>query len=222
MSTAPSARSRAAAACSAGSNILVLGSDARTGDSIDESPGRPRPRRHDHARPRRLRRACASCRSRATSRSSIPGHGVQQDQRRLRARRAGADDPDASRTSSATASRSTTWSRSTSRTSRDFIDALGGVTVNNKTRICSPPFDNFWKGLHFKQGRDPPRRRRARSATRACARTACAPDRGRPRPRARASRRCCAAIGAQAKSPEHVLPAALGELAGAQHAQVPT
>ena len=33
-----------------------------------------------------------------------------------------------------------------------FIDALGGVTVNNKTRICSPPFDNFWKGLHFKKG----------------------------------------------------------------------
>ena len=34
----------------------------------------------------------------------------------------------------------------------DFIDSLGGVTVNNKTRICSPPFDNFWKGLHFKKG----------------------------------------------------------------------
>ena len=35
----------------------------------------------------------------------------------------------------------------------DFIDALGGVTVNNKTRICSPPFDNFWKGLHFRRAR---------------------------------------------------------------------
>ena len=34
----------------------------------------------------------------------------------------------------------------------DFIDSLGGVTVNNKTRVCSPPFDNFWKGLHFKKG----------------------------------------------------------------------
>ena len=33
-----------------------------------------------------------------------------------------------------------------------FIDALGGITVNNKTRICSPPFDNFWKGLHFRKG----------------------------------------------------------------------
>ena len=26
------------------------------------------------------------------------------------------------------------------------------MTVDNKTRICSPPFDNFWKGLHFKKG----------------------------------------------------------------------
>ena len=87
-----------------GSNILVLGSDVRTGDSIDESqsgPGRsdtimlvhsafgsvrklsiPRDVEVEHPRPRR-----------------------QQDQRRLRVRRAGAHDPDASRSSSATASR---------------------------------------------------------------------------------------------------------------------
>src|SRR5439155_8673056 len=34
----------------------------------------------------------------------------------------------------------------------ELIDALGGVNVNVKTRICSPPFDNFWKGLRFHRG----------------------------------------------------------------------
>jgi LCP family protein required for cell wall assembly len=33
-----------------------------------------------------------------------------------------------------------------------FIDSVGGVTVTAKRRICSPPFDNFWKGLKFKKG----------------------------------------------------------------------
>src|SRR5215218_2190743 len=39
---------------------------------------------------------------------------------------------------------------------KDFpklIDALGGVTVDNKTKICSPPFDNFWKGFRLPKGR---------------------------------------------------------------------
>ena len=33
-----------------------------------------------------------------------------------------------------------------------LIDALGGVTVNNKTKICAPPFDNFWKGFDLPKG----------------------------------------------------------------------
>jgi LCP family protein required for cell wall assembly len=33
-----------------------------------------------------------------------------------------------------------------------FIDALGGVTVDNKTRICAPPFDNFWRGFRLRRG----------------------------------------------------------------------
>src|SRR5918994_1648156 len=37
----------------------------------------------------------------------------------------------------------------------DFIDSLGGVTVDNKTRICSPPFDNFWKGEVDLNGKRP-------------------------------------------------------------------
>ncbi|MEJ7714916.1 MAG: LCP family protein [Thermoleophilaceae bacterium] len=34
----------------------------------------------------------------------------------------------------------------------DLIDALGGVTVDNKTRICSPEFDNFYKGFNLGKG----------------------------------------------------------------------
>jgi anionic cell wall polymer biosynthesis LytR-Cps2A-Psr (LCP) family protein len=33
-----------------------------------------------------------------------------------------------------------------------FIDALGGITVNNKSKICSPQFDNFYKGFHLPKG----------------------------------------------------------------------
>ncbi len=34
----------------------------------------------------------------------------------------------------------------------EFIDALGGITVNNKSRICSPGFDNFWRGFNLSKG----------------------------------------------------------------------
>jgi LCP family protein required for cell wall assembly len=34
----------------------------------------------------------------------------------------------------------------------EFIDALGGITVNNKTRICSPEFDNFFRGFNLSKG----------------------------------------------------------------------
>ena len=33
-----------------------------------------------------------------------------------------------------------------------FIDSMGGVTVNNKTRICAPPFDDFFKGFNLRKG----------------------------------------------------------------------
>jgi LCP family protein required for cell wall assembly len=35
----------------------------------------------------------------------------------------------------------------------EFIDAMGGVTVNNKTKICAPEFDNFFRGFNLKKGR---------------------------------------------------------------------
>jgi len=33
-----------------------------------------------------------------------------------------------------------------------FIDAMGGITVNNKTRICAPEFDNFYRGFNLRKG----------------------------------------------------------------------
>ncbi len=33
-----------------------------------------------------------------------------------------------------------------------LIDSLGGIDVTVKQKICSPPFDNFWKGLTFRRG----------------------------------------------------------------------
>ena len=75
----------------------------------------------------------------------------------------------------------------------EFIDALGGITVNNKTRICAPPFDNFYSGFNFTKGEQRARRPRRRWASPACARTPA------PRPRTtstapRASRRCSGGI----------------------------
>ena len=33
-----------------------------------------------------------------------------------------------------------------------FIDSMGGITVTNKTRICAPPFDDFFKGFNLRRG----------------------------------------------------------------------
>jgi len=34
----------------------------------------------------------------------------------------------------------------------EFIDAMGGITVNNRTRICAPEFDNFFRGFNLNKG----------------------------------------------------------------------
>ena len=77
----------------------------------------------------------------------------------------------------------------------EFIDALGGIAVNNKRKICAPEFDNFYRGFNLTQGRAASSTAARRSASRACART--------PAPRARttstarsASRRCSTASAA--------------------------
>jgi LCP family protein required for cell wall assembly len=133
-----------------GSTILVLGTDARTGESIDESQAGPS--RADtimlvHA-------SLGSVRKLSIPRDievQIPGHG----------------------TGKVNAAYALGGPALTIETVEDFlgngleinhlvevdfedfpalIDSLGGITVNNKSRICSPPFDNFWKGLRFRKG----------------------------------------------------------------------
>ena len=34
----------------------------------------------------------------------------------------------------------------------EFIDAMGGITVNNKSKICAPEFDNFYRGFNLRKG----------------------------------------------------------------------
>ena len=81
----------------------------------------------------------------------------------------------------------------------DFIDSLGGVTVNNKSRICSPPFDNFWKGLHFKKGEIDLDGRRALGYARV-RKNSCAPAED-DRDRAARQQQVLSAIGSKVKSP---------------------
>lgn len=33
-----------------------------------------------------------------------------------------------------------------------FIDSMGGITVNNRSRICAPPFDDFFRGFNLRKG----------------------------------------------------------------------
>jgi LCP family protein required for cell wall assembly len=84
-----------------------------------------------------------------------------------------------------------------------FIDAMGGITVNNKTRICSPPFDNFWKGLNFRRGEIDLNGTRALGYARVRKNT-CAPAED-DRDRAARQQQVLAAIGGQVKSPSTFL-----------------
>jgi LCP family protein required for cell wall assembly len=133
-----------------GSTILVLGSDARTGESIDESQGGPS--RADtimlvHA-------SLGSVRKLSIPRDievDIPGHGINK----INAAYALGGPALTIETVESFLGNGLEISHLVEVDFEDFpelIDSLGGITVNNKTRICSPPFDNFWKGLRFRKG----------------------------------------------------------------------
>ena len=149
-----------------GSNILVLGSDVRKGDSIDKSqagPGRSDTIMLVHS-------AFGSVRKLSIPRDvevNIPGHGVNK----VNAAYAFGGPALTIQTLESFLGNGLQMNHVVEVDFEEFphfIDALGGVTVNNKTRICSPPFDNFWKGLHFKKGEHPPQRAaRARLLARA-------------------------------------------------------
>jgi LCP family protein required for cell wall assembly len=133
-----------------GSTILVLGSDARGGASIDQSQGGPS--RADSIM--LVHTAFGSIRTLTIPRDSyaqIPGHGAQKI--------------NAAYAIGGPALMIETVERFMGGGLRvnhvvelDFqhfprlIDALGGVTVHNKTRICAPPFDNFYRGFRLRKG----------------------------------------------------------------------
>ena len=135
-----------------GSTILVLGSDARTGESIDES--QTGPARADSIM--LVRASFGGVRKLSIPRDSfaeIPGHGSQ----RINAAYAIGGPGLMVETVNAFMGNGLEVNHLVEIDFEDFpelVDALGGITVNSKSRICSPPFDNFFRGLRFKKGKN--------------------------------------------------------------------
>jgi LCP family protein required for cell wall assembly len=184
-----------------GSNILVLGSDARTGESIDETqsgPGRSDTIMLVHS-------AFGSVRKLSIPRDvevDIPGHGVNK----VNAAYAFGGPALTIETLESFLGNGLEVNHVVEvdfKEFPDFIDALGGVTVKNRSRICSPPFDNFWKGLHFKKGEIELDGRRALGYARV-RKNSCAPAED-DRDRARRQQEVLGAIGSEVKSPSTFL-----------------
>ena len=133
-----------------GSTVLVLGSDRRTGDSIDESQSGP-PRADTllvmHAALGRVRKLSIP----RDSLAEIPGHGAQK----INASYALGGAALAIETVEGFLGNGIEINHVVEVDFADFpelIDSLGGITVNNRTRICSPPFDNYYKGYNLPKG----------------------------------------------------------------------
>jgi LCP family protein required for cell wall assembly len=180
-----------------GSNILVLGSDVRTGESIDESqsgPGRSDTIMLVHA-------AFGSVRKLSIPRDvevEIPGHGINK----INAAYALGGPALTIETVESFLGNGLKVNHVVEvdfKNFPDFIDSLGGVTVTNKTRICSPPFDNFWKGLNFKKGEIHLNGRQALGYARV-RKNPCAPAED-DRDRAARQQQVLSAIGSKVKSP---------------------
>ena len=133
-----------------GSTILVLGSDARTGDSIDESQSGPS--RADSIM--LVHASLGSVRKLSIPRDiqvEIPGHGTNK----VNAAYAFGGPALTIETIEGFLGNGLQISHLVEVDFEDFpelIDALGGVTVQNKSRICAPPFDNFWEGFRLRKG----------------------------------------------------------------------
>ena len=180
-----------------GSNILVLGSDVRTGDSIDESqsgPGRSDTIMIVHS-------AFGSVRKLSIPRDvevDVPGHGINK----INAAYAFGGPALTIETVESFLGNGLQINHVVEVDFKNFpafIDSLGGVTVNNKTRICSSPFDNFWKGLHFKKGEIHLNGERALGYSRV-RKNSCAPAED-DRDRAARQQQVLSAIGSKVKSP---------------------
>ena len=180
-----------------GSNILVLGSDVRTGESIDESqsgPGRSDTIMLVHS-------AFGSVRKLSIPRDvevEVPGHGINK----INAAYAFGGPALTIETVESFLGNGLEINHVVEvdfKNFPDFIDSLGGVTVNNKTRVCSPPFDNFWKGLHFRKGEIELNGTRALGYARV-RKNNCAPAED-DRARAARQQQVLSAIGSKVKSP---------------------
>jgi LCP family protein required for cell wall assembly len=180
-----------------GSNILVLGSDVRTGESIDESqsgPGRSDTIMLVHA-------AFGSVRKLSIPRDvevDVPGHGINKINAAY-AIGGPALTIETVETFLGNGVKVNHLVEVDFKNFPDFIDSLGGVTVTNKTRICSPPFDNFWKGLTFRKGEIDLNGKRALGYARV-RKNSCAPGED-DRARAARQQQVLSAIGSQVKSP---------------------
>jgi LCP family protein required for cell wall assembly len=180
-----------------GSTILVLGSDARTGESIDESQSGPS--RADTIM--LVRAGLGSVRKLSIPRDTeaeIPGHGSMK----INAAYALGGPALTIETVESFLGNGLEINHLVEVDFEDFpsfIDALGGITVNNESRICAPPFDNFWKGLRFKRGEIELDGTRALGYARV-RKNPCAPAED-DRARAARQQEVMRAIGAQVKSP---------------------
>jgi LCP family protein required for cell wall assembly len=180
-----------------GSTILVLGSDARTGESIDESQSGPS--RADSIM--LVHAALGSVRKLSIPRDievEIPGHGTNK----INAAYALGGPALTIETIEGFLGNGLEINHLVEVNFENFpalIDSLGGITVDNRTRICSPPFDNFWKGLTFRRGEIELNGRRALGYARV-RKNPCSPAED-DRARAARQQEVLRAMGAQVKSP---------------------
>lgn len=133
-----------------GSTVLVLGSDERGGDSIDESqtgPGRADTIMLVRARFGRVAKLSIP----RDSSAEIPGHGTGK----INAAYALGGSSLMIETVEGFLGNGLEIDHLIVVDFEDFpgfIDALGGVTVNNPSRICAPEFDNFYRGFNLGKG----------------------------------------------------------------------
>jgi len=133
-----------------GATILVLGSDERKGASIDETQGGPG--RADSIM--LVRAQFGGVRKLSIPRDSsaeIPGHGTGK----INGAYALGGAPLMIETVENFLGNDLEIDHLIEVDFKDFpafIDAMGGITVNNKTRICAPEFDNFYRGFKLRKG----------------------------------------------------------------------
>lgn len=133
-----------------GSTVLVLGSDERKGDSIDESlsgPGRADSIMLVHASFGRISKLSIP----RDSEADIPGHGTTK----INAAYAIGGPALMIETVEQFLGNGLEINHLIEVDFEDFpafVDSLGGITVNNPSRICAPPFDNFWRGFNLRKG----------------------------------------------------------------------